>query len=40
MLRLSQLDRDYEAAWDEWKASGEDEAWETATADGFADAAR
>lgn len=40
MLRLPQLEQDYEAAWDEWEASGEHEAWDTTTADGFADAAR
>lgn len=40
MLRLGHLDRDYEAAWREWDAAGEGEAWEAATADGLADAAR
>lgn len=40
MLRLDQLDRDYEAAWDEWEASGEFQAWETTVEDGLADAAR
>lgn len=40
MLRLPQLERDYESAWQEWEASGEHEAWETSAADGLADAAR
>ncbi|TWP32494.1 ribbon-helix-helix domain-containing protein [Leekyejoonella antrihumi] len=40
MLRLPQLEQDYEAAWDEWAASGEQEAWDTTSADGIADAAR
>ena len=40
MLRLPQLEQDYEAAWDEWAASGEHEAWDTTSADGIADAAR
>ncbi|MFC6707890.1 ribbon-helix-helix domain-containing protein [Flexivirga alba] len=40
MLRLPQLEQDYQAAWDEWAASGEHEAWDTTSADGLADAAR
>lgn len=40
MLRLPQLERDYEAAWDEWEASGEHEAWDMTSADGLTDAAR
>lgn len=40
MLRLLQLEQDYEAAWDEWAASGEHEAWDTTSDDGIADAAR
>lgn len=30
----------YEAAWQEWEASGDADAWESATADGLADAPR
>jgi Arc/MetJ-type ribon-helix-helix transcriptional regulator len=40
MLRMTQLDRDYEVAWDEWAASGEHEAWDTTAADGLTDAPR
>lgn len=40
MLRLPGLERDYEAAWDEWEASGGHEAWDLTSADGLADAAR
>lgn len=40
LLRESDLEQDYSAAWDEWDASGEREAWERAGADGLADAAR
>jgi Arc/MetJ-type ribon-helix-helix transcriptional regulator len=40
MLRHPALERDYAAAWDEWEASGEEAAWESAAADGLADAAR
>lgn len=40
MLRLSELEHDYEAAWAEWTGSGDDEAWDATAADGLADAAR
>lgn len=40
MLRLPGLERDYEAAWNEWEASGDHAAWEATAADGVADAAR
>lgn len=30
----------YQAAWEEWEASGEEEAWESTAADGLADAPR
>ncbi|WP_395726287.1 ribbon-helix-helix domain-containing protein [Nakamurella sp.] len=40
MLRLPELERNYEAAWNEWEASGTEAAWNTTTADGVADAAR
>jgi Arc/MetJ-type ribon-helix-helix transcriptional regulator len=40
MLRLPELERNYERAWNEWEASGDEGAWNTTTADGVADAAR
>ncbi len=40
MLRLPELEQDYEAAWQEWEASGEQTAWRMTVADGVADAAR
>ncbi len=35
MLAHEQLQQDYAAAWDEWDASGDREAWETVTTDGL-----
>jgi hypothetical protein len=40
MLRHPALEQDYAAAWDEWETSGDEVAWESAAADGLADAAR
>ena len=40
MLRLPELEQDYEAAWQEWEAAGDHAAWTVTTADGAADAAR
>lgn len=40
MLRLPELERDYEAAWNEWEESGERAIWDATAADGIADAAR
>lgn len=40
MLRLPDLDRDYEAAWNEWDASDAHATWDATAADGIADAAR
>ncbi len=40
MLRLPELEHDYEAAWNEWEASGDHAAWDATAADGIADAAR
>lgn len=40
MLRDRDLERAYEAAWDEWDASGDAAVWEATTADGLDDAAR
>jgi Arc/MetJ-type ribon-helix-helix transcriptional regulator len=39
MLRLPQLEEDYEAAWQEWEASGDRAAWSVTASDGVADAA-
>lgn len=39
MLRLPKLEQDYEAAWQEWEAAGDEAAW-SVTSDGAADAAR
>lgn len=40
MLRLPHLEQDYEAAWQEWEASGDGAAWSGTAADGVADVAR
>jgi len=40
MLRLPELEQDYQAAWEEWEASGDQAAWSVTAADGTADAAR
>ncbi|MFC5997665.1 ribbon-helix-helix domain-containing protein [Quadrisphaera sp. GCM10027208] len=40
MLRLTDLEQDYEAAWREWDVSGDHEAWSVTVADGIADAPR
>ena len=40
MLRLPDLEQDYEAAWEEWEASGDQAAWSVTSADGIADVAR
>ena len=40
MLRLPELEQDYETAWNEWEASGDQAAWDVTAADGVADAAR
>jgi predicted transcriptional regulator len=40
MLRLPDLEQDYEAAWQEWESSGDEAAWSATAADGVADAAR
>jgi Arc/MetJ-type ribon-helix-helix transcriptional regulator len=40
LLRLPELERDYEVAWEEWEASGDYQAWDVTVADGIADAAR
>ncbi|THJ67056.1 ribbon-helix-helix protein, CopG family [Arthrobacter echini] len=40
MLRLRDLERDYETAWQEWESSGDQAAWSITDADGIADAAR
>ena len=38
LLRHSELEQDYAAAWDEWDASGAREAWESGTGDGLTEA--
>jgi metal-responsive CopG/Arc/MetJ family transcriptional regulator len=40
MLRLPELEQDYEAAWQEWEESGDQAAWSVTAADGVADASR
>ena len=35
LLRALQLGPAYESAWDEWAAGGDQDAWETASADGL-----
>lgn len=40
LLGDPELQSAYEAAWQEWETTGEADAWESATADGLADAPR
>jgi Arc/MetJ-type ribon-helix-helix transcriptional regulator len=40
MLRLPELEQDYEAAWSEWEGSGDHAAWSVTVTDGITDAAR
>lgn len=40
LLRQPDLEGYYAEAWDEWAASGEQEAWESTAADGAVDASR
>lgn len=40
MLRLPELEADYEAAWDEWEASGDQAVWDATATDGIAHDAR
>jgi metal-responsive CopG/Arc/MetJ family transcriptional regulator len=40
MLRLPELEQNYETAWNEWETSGEQAAWSVTSTDGIADAAR
>jgi Arc/MetJ-type ribon-helix-helix transcriptional regulator len=35
LLRHADLEQEYAAAWEEWDASGEREAWEGVTGDGM-----
>lgn len=35
MLRLPGLEQDYEAAWQEWEASGDQSTWDATAADGI-----
>lgn len=40
MLRLPDLERDYEDAWREWEAAGDQAAWSVTAVDGTADVPR
>jgi Arc/MetJ-type ribon-helix-helix transcriptional regulator len=40
LLLRPQLEQHYAAAWEEWKVSGEEAAWEGTAADGLSDAPR
>lgn len=40
LLRTADLEREYAAAWDEWRVSGDADVWEPTVADGMRDAAR
>jgi Arc/MetJ-type ribon-helix-helix transcriptional regulator len=40
LLRLPDLEQDYAAAWDDWEAAGDQQAWEGVVGDGLVDAAR
>lgn len=40
MLRLPELEQDYEAAWNEWDASGDQAAWDATASDGVSDVAQ
>jgi Arc/MetJ-type ribon-helix-helix transcriptional regulator len=40
LLRLVELERDYEAAWSEWEDSSDQAAWASTVGDGLGDAAR
>lgn len=40
LLRLAEVERDYEAAWAEWEVSSDYQAWDGTAADGLSDVAR
>lgn len=40
LLRHPDLERSYEAAWDQWDSSSEQDLWDATAADGSGDAAR
>lgn len=40
LLRTSELEDAYAAAWDEWNASEDAQLWDATSSDGLADAAR
>jgi antitoxin MazE9 len=40
LLRMTELENAYAAAWDEWESSDDSRLWEKTVADGVADAAR
>jgi len=40
LLRMSEIEDAYASAWDEWQQTEDRELWESASADGLADAPR
>lgn len=40
MLALSELEQDYQSAWDEWAAAGEQDLWDGTAGDGLPHEAR
>ncbi len=40
LLRMSEIEGAYAAAWDEWQQTEEAELWDSTSADGLADASR
>lgn len=40
LLRMSEMEDAYEAAWDEWEAGDDARLWEKTAADGISDAPR
>ena len=35
LLRIPDLEQNYASAWDEWEASGDQDAWDTTISDGL-----
>jgi Arc/MetJ-type ribon-helix-helix transcriptional regulator len=40
LLRMSEMESAYEAAWEEWHQNGDAELWDATAGDGIVDAAR
>jgi Arc/MetJ-type ribon-helix-helix transcriptional regulator len=40
LLRQTELEQDYAAAWDDWETSGEQSSWEPVAGDGMTDLSR